>query len=390
MHERVCALARGCCLLPFVAMGCRAEPEARAPTQPSASALPSSALAVPSRAPAAAGNTGPRDPDSAVSLPNEGDWLTWEIAALEYTIMVAIPPTREPAPGEQLPRPATECVRVHQRVASSSYVRCAVAPAGDAWFVQVEQTPANEGNRTGRWRVGHTHAKGLKFGEWQRFSVVADSYTVNNPPAVVSFQDVTGDGVPEAALAGIERVTSGGSERFLHVYVDTPSGVERFPPTGERAAFALLDCNGDRKPEVYYDPYRSPGSEDSIAFTSVNRRTAPAWSLLADGVRGGFLTTGPLAVAYARALCADVADDAPLSARDPGTWPHVIHCRRLAGASADRLEEELVAACAGATQSLRTFCESNQQRFVQMMRTALPISTKGKGEAAPPCLLPSD
>jgi hypothetical protein len=236
--------------------------------------------------------------------------------------------------------------------------------------------------------VGHASGKALRFGAEEPFTVEGGQYSVNIPPVVVRFGDVTGDGVADAAFAGYELVnTSDVGERFLAIYALSATGLARVPPTRDTAAFALLDCNADGLPEVYYDPYRAPGADVGIHFTFNNRRSAAAWSLLAEGTAKGFRVDGGLAAAHARALCAD-AGKGPLAERDPGTWPHAIHCMRLSGVGAGDIERELSAACSHAAPPLADYCQRNGARFLQMARTSLPISLGADGATAPGCLLP--
>jgi len=114
---------------------------------------------------------------------------------------------------------------------------------------------------------------------------------------------------------------------------------------------------------------------------------SPAWSLLTELSPKGLVQDGKLARAYAAKLCSDV-NAAPLREQRPGSWSHLIHCRKLRGETSAKLEAELSQACANATGLLEEFCWRNSKTFKKMVRTALPFTLSASDAPAPTsCLL---
>lgn len=328
----------------------------------------------------------PYDMPTALELYPKLDYLTGLLGDVPGSELLLQIEKENSAPVDELPAACRQLPQ--QLIRESLWMRCIASPGGGVWLVQARASQTDEEQR-GSYRVGFLRNSRIAWGPERPYHVLFNGYSVATPPLRAIFLDSNRDGTHEVALLGYDGVNASDvGERTLNLYRIDRKGPAPLRFTEDHAAFALEDCNGDGRPELYYDPHRRFGSEASLSFGFYNRRSSTAWSLLAELGPEGVVPDTALARAYASSLCSDVGPE-PLSDRRPGEWPHVLHCQRLTNTEPSVLQRQIEAGCARANEEVARFCSYNRKRLLEMTTTKLPFQLAGAKEpGAPQCLLP--
>ncbi|MGC4089263.1 MAG: hypothetical protein QM756_15530 [Polyangiaceae bacterium] len=317
--------------------------------------------------PQASANAASAEPDSdantipeslADAEPQNDEWATlipgrpWPTAARGETLYVSessnLELERAPSPeGRQRLKRAAERDRA---LLSISWAR---APSGEVWTCLTHVEAQEEMVTQASWHLEVERASGVLRSEPRRFEINAGACRDNardclgthrwglSSPTQFWFVDLDGDRVTEAfALGTEERSTAQAHEYSFTLWQLGAKSLELHELSRRSALFGLRDCNGDGRPEVALNPYRTAGDEFSVEYGYRRRASARNWSLLAEATpRGEFKVDGPLGLGYAKQLCPTV-EAQPFQAR-AGLWAERVHCAKLWGASAEQLRQAL-------------------------------------------------